>query len=144
MALDELHARRLGTVLVMLADALERMELLLGKLASRSGPDGLSVPQIHQIRQTIGRLCRQMKVGAEHFGVRPQGPEPRQALAAELSALWVLLENALPKRLKGYGRALAPADKTDWEGLIGGLASDLERIRHIAFPHRPKDGKRQE
>jgi hypothetical protein len=39
-------------------------------------------------------------------------------LAAELSNLWVVLENAMPKRMKGYGKEFDPTDKGDWEHLI--------------------------
>jgi len=74
-----------------------------------------------------------LREALERFSVRPSKPEPRQILAAELSTLWVVLENARPERVKGYGRKFAPADKADWESLVEGLLRDLEEIRSIAL-----------
>jgi len=50
-------------------------------------------------------------------------------LAAELSRLWVVLENARPERMKGYGREFSPEDKVDWDKMIDGLMSDIKEIR---------------
>ena len=63
------------------------------------------------------------------FAIHPHKPDARQRLNAELASLWVILENARPKRLKGYGREFAPADRTDWEKLIQNLLDDFESIR---------------
>jgi len=65
------------------------------------------------------------------FSVQLRRPEPRQILAAELSTLWVVLENARPERMKGYGREFSPVDKSDWENLIEGLMSDIKEMRHV-------------
>ena len=50
-------------------------------------------------------------------------------VAAELSRLWVVLENARPERMKGYGREFSPEDKGDWDKMIEGLMSDIKEIR---------------
>ena len=50
-------------------------------------------------------------------------------VAAELSRLWVVLENARPERMKGYGRKFSPEDKADWEKMIEGLMDEVKDIR---------------
>jgi hypothetical protein len=54
-------------------------------------------------------------------------------LLAELSALWVILENARPQRMKGYGRELAPQDKAEWETLVQNLMHEIDLIRSAAL-----------
>jgi hypothetical protein len=57
-------------------------------------------------------------------------------LVAELSTLWVILENARPERMTGYGRELTPADKADWENLIQALGQETELIRSMVLNYR--------
>ena len=135
MALDQLHARRLATVVNIAESALDRIELLFRSLESPSeaSPSGITAQQIRQAREHMESLRRRLREALERFSVRPSKPEPRQILAAELSTLWVVLENARPERMKGYGRKFAPADKADWENLVEGLLRDLQEIRSIAL-----------
>lgn len=79
----------------------------------------------------MASLRDRLRDGMKRFSIERRVPEPAQLLAAELSSLWVMLENAVPKRLKGYGREFAPEDNADWEGMIQGLLSDLEKIRSL-------------
>jgi hypothetical protein len=72
------------------------------------------------------------------LSIQLRKPEPRQVLAAELSTLWVVLENARPERMKGYGREFSPADKADWENLIEGLISDIKEMRRILVKREVK------
>jgi hypothetical protein len=154
MALDEMHARRLETVATMMEAALDRIESVL-----RSGEDGEGAPhpfarftpqQIRSARQEMARIRRRLGEGLQRFSVPRRKTDPRQVLAAELSTLWVILENALPKRLKGYGREFDPADRTDWEKLIRDLLRDVEQLRAMAVgqnakpPHTPRSSARQE
>ncbi len=145
MALDEQHARRLTTVLTLLESAIERMEATLKRLDLRSSdrPElpGLSAGQIHQARHELRLMRRHVREIAERFGVHRQTPEPRQVIAAELSSLWVALENTLPERMKGYGREFAPEDRADWERLIRALLHDTERVRRgvLERRHHPPD-----
>jgi predicted NAD-dependent protein-ADP-ribosyltransferase YbiA (DUF1768 family) len=74
-----------------------------------------------------------LREGLRHFSVEVQRPEPKQMLAAELSTLWVMLENARPERMKGYGREFARQDKAEWENLIRALMHDIERVRGIVL-----------
>jgi hypothetical protein len=133
MALDELHARRLATLVSVFESALDRMELVLKSLesASGNGPSPLRAEQIRLGREKMPAVRNRLSQALRRFSIQPRKPGPRQALAAELSRLWVVLENARPERMKGYGREFSPADKADWKNLIEGLMSDIKEIRRI-------------
>jgi hypothetical protein len=135
LSLDELHARRLETVMGMVANALDRIEHLLAGQEAGSPvrrvrqPTDISSEQIRKVREESEIIRRRLGEAARRFSIRPRKPDPRQTLAAELASLWVILENARPRRLKGYGREFAAADKADWEALIQDLLRELERLR---------------
>ncbi len=137
MALDELHARRLSTVLSFLEDALDRIELALDA-AERGKHTGSSAApptaaQAREIRAAAHQLRSRLHDAAERFAVERVRPNWRQQLAAELSTLWVILENAAPRRMKGYGREFAPEDRADWEALMRDLGANVERMREIVL-----------
>jgi hypothetical protein len=132
MTLDELHARRLATVGNLFDAALDRMELVLRSAEERN--DGretsrLSAEQTQFIRDRMATIRSRLQEGLRRFSVRLQKPEPRQMLIAELSTLWVILENARPERMKGYGGEFAPGDEAEWEDLIQALVQETELIR---------------
>ena len=129
MALDELHARRLATVVSVAEDALARIELTLERPGHGGGR--LAPARVQALRQKIASMRRELEKAMERFDLRLSKPEPQQILAAELSSLWVVLENALPKRLKGYGREWDPADKADWEMTIQGLLHTVTELRSL-------------
>jgi hypothetical protein len=132
MALDELHARRLATVVTLFASALDRMELALRELESNEAVGDsprLTSEEIQQIRQRMGGARGRLDAALKRFTVSRQKPEPRQRLAAELSALSVILENAEPQRMKGYGREFDREDQAGWESLIQALSHDVEQMR---------------
>jgi hypothetical protein len=133
MALDEMHARRLETVATMVEAALDRVELVLHSVedvGDGAHPVARFTPQqIRGARQEMARIRRRLDEGLERLSVKRRKTDPRQVLAAELSTLWVILENALPKRLKGYGREFDPTDRVEWEKLIRDLLRDIEQIR---------------
>jgi hypothetical protein len=144
MALDELHARRLETVATVVEAALDRIELVLrgsegvegvSHLASRFTPE-----QARHMREVMARIRQRLAQAMQRFEVARRKPDPRRVLNAELSTLWVVLENALPKRLKGYGKEFAPGDKAEWEDLINSLLGELEQIRSVtrAKHNRPR------
>jgi hypothetical protein len=133
MALDELHARRLETVATVIEAALDRIELIL-RSVEHGGEDAQPVArftrqQIRSARRRMVRIRHRLGEGLRHFSIHRRKTDPRQVLAAELSALWVVLENARPERLKGYGREFAPVDRAAWEQLIHDLLQDVEQIR---------------
>ena len=78
-------------------------------------------------------LRERLRQAVERFAIQRTKPDPHQVLAAELSALWVTLENAMPKRMRGYGRELAPEDKIDWERIVHGFLRDVDRIRRTVL-----------
>jgi len=128
MALDELHTRRLATVAKVFDGALDRMELVLRSLKSAGEEES---EQIRQARKKMESVRNRLAESLEHFAIRLRKPGPRQVFAAELSRLWVVLENARPERMKGYGTEFSPADKAAWEKLIEGLMSDVKELRRI-------------
>jgi len=131
MGLDELHARRLATVASVFENALDRMGLVLESLEDSGGDSASSLQgaQIQQAREKLARIRRRLHAALDHFSVRLDKPDPRQVLAAELSTLWVVLENSRPERMKGYGKGLAPAERRYWEDLVHSLLDDVEQLR---------------
>ena len=141
MALDELHARRLATVGNLFDAALDRIELVLHSV--EESPDGgeasrLSAEDTRFIRDRITAIRSRLHEGLQHFSIQLQKPEPKQVLIAELSTLWVILENARPERMKGYGREFAPQDKAEWEKLIQALMHETELIRDAVLKGKKK------
>jgi hypothetical protein len=141
MALDELHARRLATVGNLFDAALDRMELVLR--SAEKGADGretsrISAEQAQFIRDRMATIRSRLHEGLRHFSVQLYKPEPRQMLIAELSTLWVILENARPERMKGYGREFASLDKAEWENLIQALMHETELIRSTLLKGKTK------
>ncbi|MFZ0962333.1 MAG: hypothetical protein WAO35_15655 [Terriglobia bacterium] len=141
MALDELHARRLATIGKMFDAALDRMEQVLRAVeeTTDSGdPRRLSAEDAQFIRDKMAAIRSRLHEGLQHFSVRLQKPEPKQMLIAELSTLWVILENARPARMKGYGRVFAPQDKAEWETLMQALMRETESIRSTVLKGEKK------
>jgi len=135
MALDELHARRLATVASIFESALDRMELVLKSLESSygDGPAPVQAEHIRLAREKMRTIRTRLAAPLNRFSIQLRKPEPRQVLAAELSTLWVVLENARPERMKGYGREFSPADKADWKSLVEGLLQDVQEFRSLAL-----------
>ena len=137
MALDELHARRLATVMNVFDDALDRIRLLLAE-SGRGSEGGTDPPpdpgELRSLSAATARIRERLQNAAVRFDVRRARPPWRQKLAAELSTLWVVLENAMPRRMKGYGRDFAPQDRADWEALIRYLLNEIESLRQMLFP----------
>jgi hypothetical protein len=138
MALDELHARRLATVGKMFDAALDRMELILRSTEEGSESSRITPEQAQVARDKMATIRSRLQEGLRHFSVQLQKPEPKQMLAAELSTLWVILENARPERMKGYGREFAPQDRVEWENLIRALMHEIEQIRGIVLKGKVK------
>jgi hypothetical protein len=130
----------LATIGNLFDAALDRMDLVLRSAdESRDGGEGssLSSEQTRFIRDKIATIRSRLRAGLRHFDVRLQKPEPKQMLVAELSTLWVILENARPERMTGYGSGLTPEDKADWENLVETLLQETELIRGMVL--RGKD-----
>ena len=140
MALDELHARRLATVISVFESALDRLDGLLKTLEAGSGGEPLDVKpeQVHRAREKMTAVRDRLASSAERFSVQARKPAPKQVVAAELSRLWVVLENARPERMKGYGREFNPEDRADWDKMVEGLMADIKDIRRTLIK---KDSK---
>jgi len=139
MALDELHTRRLATVSNLFDAALDRMEVVL-RTAERSVAEGeplpLSLEQTRVLRDRMAAIRTRLHESLEHFSVRVQRPEPKQMLVAELSALWVILENSRPERMTGFGVEFDPGDKLDWENLVEALLYETDLMRSTVLRAR--------
>ena len=137
MALDELHERRLVTLMNVFEDALSWIDATLrsARLAreteARPGPTERETVEIQAVSENIRARLR---TATARFEVRRARPDWRQNLAAELATLWVVLENSLPKRMKGYGREFSPQDRADWETLIRDLLGDVAEMRRSFLP----------
>jgi len=146
MALDELHARRLSTVITVFEKALDRVELVFQAVEGGSSQPGVTTPgslsprQTRRLHEVVQGIRQRLEYAVNRFSLQLQKPEPKQVLAAELSSLWVVLENAMPKRMKGYGKEFDPTDKGDWEDLIRSLLDDVERARKIVLDVDPQAG----
>lgn len=101
-------------------------------------PRRLSAEDAQFIRDKMAAIRSRLHEGLQHFSVRLQKPEPKQMLIAELSTLWVILENARPARMKGYGRVFAPQDKAEWETLMQALMRETESIRSTVLKGEKK------
>jgi len=86
----------------------------------------------------MATIRTRLQEGLAQFSVQLHKPEPKQMLAAELSTLWVVLENARPERMKGYGREFSPHDGAAWENLIRALMHEIEGIRAIVLKGKVK------
>lgn len=132
MALDELHARRLATLISVFEDALDRIEHLGAAAEEQRQFEAGRSPnsaQLSSLRALSARIRRRLRAAAARFGVRRVKPNWRQNLAAELSTLWVILENTRPERMKGYGREFTAQDRVDWESLVDDLMEAVEEMR---------------
>ena len=118
--------------MAMCEDALDRLGLMLESVgqAGEAGTDPMPAPgELAALRAGMVRIRRRLELAAARFEVRRTKPRWRQRLAAELSTLWVVLENAMPRRMKGYGREFDPKDRADWEALIRDLLQGIEAMR---------------
>ena len=129
MALDELHARRLAVVASLFESALDRMEQALKTLERSDSTHPVRTAQFQKAMGKMEEIRRRLNEALEGFSVRLDKPDPRRVMAAEVATLWVILENARPERMKGYGRKLAPADGRIWQDLIDSLLEDLKQLR---------------
>jgi hypothetical protein len=132
MALDELHARRLATVVNLFEDALDRIELVLEGAEQASASElQADAAEFSNLRMTASGIRKRLQAAVERFEVSRARPHWRHKLAAELSALWVVLENSTPRHMKGYGREFAAQDRVDWEALVRDLLREIERMRRL-------------
>jgi hypothetical protein len=127
----------LVTVVTLVEAALNRIELLIQSVEAEGEaeqtPRQITGEQIRGIHELIQNVRRRLMEAVNYFTLRPQKPGPRQILAGELSQLWVILENARPEKIRGYGREFSPGDKAHWEDLIQRLLADIEQIRLQVF-----------
>ena len=123
--------------------ALDRMaQVLRSAEESHHGGEAsrFSAEQARLIREKMATIRSRLHESLRHFSVRLHKPEPKQMLVAELSTLWVILENARPERMKGYGAEFLPQDKDEWESLIEYLMHETELIRATVLKGKEAHG----
>jgi hypothetical protein len=126
---------QVNEIRAIIEEAFDRIESMLEQVRKPEGGPQPDASEISNLRMSVGRIRRRLQAAAERFKVNRTRPQWRQRLAAELSALWVVLENAMPRRMRGYGRELAAQDRADWEALIRDLLHEIEHMRRIVTPN---------
>jgi hypothetical protein len=133
MELHELHRGRLEATVSLIEDALERMEHLLAE-SSRRGivravQDSLSSDDRASLLQNVRQFRVELREFAGHFCLRRHARDIRQICSAELSTVWVMLEDCRPTRMKGYGVEFSPSERAELEGNLEQL---LVRVKTLS------------
>lgn len=130
MPLDEKIRRRLETSARLVEQRLLRIERLLACAAREEEFRKVEGPLPDGDRAALAAQAeafrRELAAFGRRLALRPQTAELRHLLEAELSSLWVILENCYPKRMKGYGVAFDAETRATLEREIAAL---LERVR---------------
>jgi hypothetical protein len=130
MPLDEKIRRRLETSARLVERRLLRIERLLAGAAGeeefRTIEGALPEARRAALREQAEAFRRALAAFGERLALRPQQAELRRLLEAELSSIWVSLENCYPQRMKGYGVAFDAKTRATLDREIAAL---LERVR---------------
>jgi hypothetical protein len=131
--LHEYHTRSLEATLSRADDAMNRMERLLLNSgqdgAVRKVEDTLSAEARETLLAQLRALRNLLAALAEAFSLQPHALDIRRVLDAELSTLWVLLEDCRPARMKGYGQQFAPEARTALEEHVEQLLAHVATMR---------------
>jgi hypothetical protein len=126
MQLHEFHARSLESSIGIADEAARRMERLLlegGQEALvRPIVNSLSAETREKLMAQVRELRAMLNEIVERFSLTAHPLDLRQVLAAEVSALWVIFEDCMPARMRGYGQEFSPDAKAALENLVDRLA----------------------
>lgn len=132
MPLDEKIRRRLETAARLVEQRLLRIERLLAGAAGeerfRAVEGVLPVADRDALAEQAAAFRRELAALGQRLALRPQPAELRRLLEAELSSIWVILENCYTQRMKGYGVAF---DDRTRAALDGEIAALLARVREM-------------
>jgi hypothetical protein len=130
MPLDEKIRRRLETSARLVEQRLLRIERLLAGAAAgenfRRVEGALAGDARARMHSQAEDFRKALAAFGERFSLRPQQAGLDRLLEAELSSIWVILENCYPRRMKGYGVAFDAETRATLDREIGAL---LERVR---------------
>lgn len=108
MKLHEFHARSLESTLILADESMLHMERLLrerGQTGIIRRVENSLTPEMQQtLLQEVAKLRRMLAQFAGDFSLEPHLLDVRRVILAELSSLWVHLQDSRPERMTGYGR----------------------------------------
>lgn len=133
MKLHELHARSLESTMILADESVLRMLRLLRDGGQqgivRRVINTMSEGARRDLTDAIGALARDFRSFAADFSLEQHDLDLRRVLDAELSSLWVDLQDCRPDRMKGYGQTFAPEAGALLENRIERLLARIEAIR---------------
>jgi len=106
--LHEFHARSLESTLILADEAMLHMERLLredGQTGIIRRVESTLTPEFQlTLLQEVARLRSLLAQFATEFSLEPHLLDVRRVILAELSSLWVNLQDSRPDRMTGYGK----------------------------------------
>jgi hypothetical protein len=135
MKLHEFHARSLESSLILADESVLRIRRLLRDGGQRGIirriTNSLSDEKRAELLASAEALHRTFTKFAEDFSLEPHPLDLRRVLDAELSSLWVDLQDCRPDRMKGYGQKFAPEAFERLETTIEALLAQIEEMRAL-------------
>lgn len=108
MKLHEFHARSLESTLILADESMLHMERLLRENGQagiiRRVESSLSPEKQQLLLREVAKLRRMLADFAADFSLEPHLLDVRRVILAELSSLWVHLQDSRPDRMTGYGK----------------------------------------
>jgi hypothetical protein len=145
LTLTEPQEHHIETTLKLIDKAVQRAEYLFDRGSQHSGPAGV-VPSLddetlYVLRKVLQRLRNTAAEVYRRYGLHSRKLDLRHVLEAEMSSLWVMLEDCRPERMQGYG----PMDERTARQLSADVAALLEIVRDARAvlhspPSRPESG----
>ncbi len=133
MKLHDLQQRKLEATVSLVESGLDRVERLLSDYGQkgivRTFEDTLSAEERAALLEKVYQLRGELHVFAQRFGLQRHPVDIQQVLNAELSSVWVMLENCRPNRMKGYGVEFDPEVRKALEESLERLLSQVIAVR---------------
>jgi hypothetical protein len=135
MKLHEFQARGLESMLILADESLLRMRRLLREQGQqgiiRRITNTMSDAKRTEISKKLQVLLELFEEFAAQFSLEHHPLDLQRVVEAELSSLWVNLQDCRPDRMKGYGQPFAPDAKILLERSVEGLLAQIEDMRAI-------------
>lgn len=126
--LGESHRRVIGSGMLIVDSASVRILDLLDErnspAAIKAVEGSISDEEKHEIRARLLQLQELIALLVTKYDIEPSKKNLRRILAAEVSQIWVCLEDSRPGRIRGYGAM--PTSTAD------ALEADLDKMLQIA------------
>ena len=135
MKLHEFHARGLESMLILADESLLRMRRLLRERGQqgivRQITNSMSERKRIEMSEKVETLHRLFGKFAAQFSLEHRPLDLQRVIEAELSSLWVNLQDCRPDRMKGYGQPFSPEAQKHLERTIEGLLAQVEDMRAL-------------